>query len=384
MRSVDTTPTSRLADTRRQALSSARLIPIAVFFAIGSLVYAALPFLVSSFWLSILDYAGIAAIAALGLNLLTGNAGQVSLGTPFFMGFGAYTAAFLGMDLSLPMLVWLPAAMLIGGAIGAAVGPFALRLRGQYLVVVTLGLVMLGLHIFQNWTSITGGPAGRNVEVEASLGPVDFAALSLPGGMIFSRDHGYFYLIWALVAYVALMIRNIVAGRPGRALMALRDGEMMAEVIGVKVARYKVGAFALSSALAAAAGALYVAYVRYCSPAEWDLLLGVQYLAMIVIGGIGSVFGSILGALFAAMVPHLIELASPLIPFVAKHPTAPGVLSIFSLNQILYGLLIVIFLIYEPAGLAGLIRRLWARAAQSNKDGEISPRNRGRTDHDQN
>lgn len=339
--------------------------------------YLILPVIVNPFWLSILDQAGIVAIAALGLNLLTGNAGQVSLGHPFFMGIGAYAAAYVGNDLHLPLILWLPAAALAGGVFGALVGPFALRLRGQYLVVVTLGLVMIGMHVFQNWAALTGGAPGRAVALSAAIGPFDFAALTLPRIGTLTRDHSYYYLIWCLVALAWLLVRNILDSRPGRALMAVRDGEMTAEVIGVSVAGYKIAAFVISSMLAAIGGAMYVAYVRYCTPVEWNLLLGVQYLAIIAIGGVGSPLGAVLGALFVTSVPQIVQFVSPLLPFVTTDPTAQGSISVFSLNQILFGLLIVGFLMFEPAGLIGILTRItdhWSRSRFELADNIISGR----------
>ena len=220
------------------------------------LLWALTPYLMTDdFWLSVLDYAGIAAIGAIGLNLLTGYAGQVSLGHAAFIGLGAYTAGYLGSEHDLPFLVWLPGAALMGAFIGAVIGPFALRLRGNYLAIVTLGLVFLADHVFRNMRDVTGGNSGRSVEATAAIGPVDFADLSF-GGENFSLNQGYFWLIWGLVGIVALLAKNIVRTRPGRALQAVRDRDVAAEVIGVSLGRTKVWAFAISSALAAMAGSL--------------------------------------------------------------------------------------------------------------------------------
>jgi branched-chain amino acid transport system permease protein len=332
--------------------------------------YLIIPALADPFWLSVLDQAGIVAIAALGLNLLTGTAGQVSLGHPFFMGIGAYTTAFAGSDLHLPLLLWLPAAALAGAVFGALVGPFALRLRGQYLVVVTLGLVMIGIHVFQNWTALTGGTPGRSVAASAAIGPFDFAALTLPGIGMLTRDQGYYYLVWGLVALAWLLVRNILDSRPGRALAAVRDDELAAEVIGVAVAHYKIAAFVVSSLLAAMGGAMYVAYIRYTTPVEWNLLLGVQYLAVIAMGGVGSPLGAVLGALFVTCVPQIVRLLSPLLPFVSTDPTAQGAISVFSVNQILFGILIIGFLMFAPEGLVGILTRLWTRWSRWGLDAQ--------------
>ncbi len=322
------------------------------------LLWALLPvFVTSDFWLSVLNYAGIAAIGGIGLNLLTGYTGQVSLGHAFFLGVGAYVAAQVGDELGLPLVLWLPAAALCGALIGAAVGPFALRLRGNYLAIVTLGLVFLGEHLFRNLDSITGGNSGTSVSAPATLGPVNFGEIEL-AGQLYSFNQGYFWLIWGLVGLVALLAKNIVRTRPGRAIQAIRDRDVAAEVVGVPLGRYKVGAFALSSALAAMAGALYGSFQQFVSPDEWSLLLSIQYIAIIIVGGVGTIFGAVIGALFLGGLPALIDEYSASIPGVATSATDDGFISVFSLNQVIFGLLIVLFLVFEPRGLAAI----WLRA----------------------
>jgi branched-chain amino acid transport system permease protein len=314
---------------------------------------------VDPFWLSVLNYAGIAAIGAIGLNLLTGYTGQVSLGHAFFIGTGAYAAAAIGGDLGLPLVLWLPAAAVIGAAIGALIGPFALRLRGNYLAIVTLGLVFLGEHLFRNLDAITGGNSGTSVNAEAKLGPIDFSAVTILGDE-YIRNQGWFWLIWGLVALTALLTKNIVRTRPGRAIQAIRDRDVAAEIVGVDLGRYKVAAFAVSSALAGVAGALYGAYQQYVSPEEWTLFLSIQYIAIIIVGGVGTVFGAVLGALFLGGLPAVIENYSGSIPGVATTANDDGFISVFSLNQAIFGLLIVLFLMFEPRGLAAMWLRVKA------------------------
>ena len=228
-------------------------------------------FLADDFWLSVLNYAGIAAIGAIGLNLLTGYTGQVSLGHAFFIGAGAYTAGQVGGELNLPLLLWLPAAGLLGAAVGALIGPFALRLRGNYLAIVTLGLVFLGEHLFRNLESVTGGNSGTSVTASAAIGPLDFASMSLLGDE-YTLNQSWFWLIWGMVGLCALLAKNIVRTRPGRAMQAVRDRDVAAEIIGVELGRYKVGAFALSSALAAMAGALLRRLPAVRQPGRVDAL----------------------------------------------------------------------------------------------------------------
>ncbi len=316
-------------------------------------------FVTDDFWLSILNYAGIAAIGAIGLNLLTGYTGQVSLGHAFFLGCGAYVAAQVGMELDMPLPVWLVAAGLLGAALGAVVGPFALRLRGNYLAIVTLGLVFLGEHLFRNLRDVTGGNSGTSVTAPTHVGVFDVQDAEVLGTS-WSPNQAWFWVIWALVAIVALLCKNIVRTRPGRAIQAVRDRDVAAEVVGVKLGTYKVGAFALSSALAAMAGALYGAYQQFVSPEEFSLFLSIQYIAIIIIGGVGTIFGSVLGALFLGGLPRLIEEYSESIPGVQTSSSDSGFISVFSFNQAVFGLLIVVFLIFEPRGLAALWLRVKA------------------------
>jgi branched-chain amino acid transport system permease protein len=330
-------------------------------------LYLVSPLILSDFWLSVLAYAGIGAIGAFGLNLLTGYAGQVSLGHAAFIGVGAYVAGWLGADNDLPLPLWLAGATLIGALLGAIIGPFALRLRGQYLVVVTLGLVFLAEHVFRNWRGLTGGNNGRAIDPPASLG-VDFNDFTL-GGFTGTRAQSWFWLIWAIVALVALLAANLARSRAGRALQAIRDRDLAAELTGVNLARTKVAVFALSSGLAALAGALLGAYQEFVSPSEWNLVLSIQYIAIIIVGGLGSVYGPVLGAIFVGSMPRIIEEYSDSIPGVAASANDDGFITVFALNQMLFGLLIIGFLIVEPRGLTALAARLRARFTPTQEEG---------------
>jgi branched-chain amino acid transport system permease protein len=314
-----------------------------------------LPFRLGDFWTSVLIHAGIASIGALGLNLLTGYTGQLSLGHAFFLGTGAYTAAVAANEWGLPFPLWLLVASAAGGVIGGLAGPLALRLRGNYLVIVSLGLLFLGRHVFENWRSVTGGLTGIAVRAPVSIGPVDLASLAL-GGLRLTRNQGWFYLVWIVVAGLGFAAKSLVRSRPGRAFQAIRDRDLAAEVIGVSLVQYKVGAFVVSSGYAACAGALYAGYSRYISPLDFSLFLSIQYVAMIIVGGIGTIGGAIYGALFLTAVPRLVEAASAGLPFVAQSAGGRGI-TVFTLNQAVFGLLIVLFLMFEPRGLAEIWRR---------------------------
>lgn len=324
---------------------------------------AAAPLWLSEFQTIVLSYAGVFAIAAVGLSLLTGYTGQISLGHAAFLGVGAYSAAWFGSQQQLPLFVWLPLAGLAGAAVGAVVGPFALRLRGNYLVVVTLGLVFLGEHLFENWESVTGGGRGTSVSAAPlSVGPVDFGGMEVLGRSL-ARHEMVFWLVWGLVVLSVLLAKNVVRTRPGRAMQAIRDRDVAAEVIGVSPARYKVAAFAVSSAFAAVAGGLYGVVQQFISPGEWSLFLSIQFIAIIIIGGLGTVFGAVLGAVVLGVLPRIIEEVSRNqdLPLVSGDLGGPeGIVTVFSLNQMIFGALIVAFLVFEPRGLAAAWLRLKA------------------------
>ncbi|MCA1690945.1 MAG: branched-chain amino acid ABC transporter permease [Actinobacteria bacterium] len=312
-------------------------------------VYVVVPLRVSDFGLTVLVLAGIAAIGALGLNLLTGYTGQISLGHAAFLGVGAYVCAGLGGSLGLPFPVWLAAAMLAGGLTGLLVSPFAVRFRGHTLAVVTLALVFVGQHGFRAWRPLTGGNAGRG----------DLPSPAMVEAWSLSREQGWFFLVWGLVAVVAALTANLVRSRIGRAMIAVREGEQAASVLGVNVAATKMTAFVLCGALAALAGALYGSYKQYVGPDEWSLLLSVQFLAMVLIGGAGTVSGPILGALLVTALPRVVEEVSGVVPLLAEG-TDRG-LTAAGLSQLLFGVLIVVVVVAEPRGLSWLGARLWAR-----------------------
>jgi branched-chain amino acid transport system permease protein len=325
------------------------------------LVYLWAPGYFSLYVLGVLTLCGVYAVGAIGLNLLTGYAGQVSLGHAFFFGAGAYTAAYLGADRQWPLLAYLLAAALIGFAVGAVVGPFALRLRGNYLVIVTLGLVFLGEHLWKNWESVTGGGTGASVKAApTSIGTWNFKDLNV-SGISYKKEQSLFLLVWAIVAVAAVLAKNLVRSRAGRAMQAVRDRDLSAEVIGVNLARYKVGAFAWSSAYAALSGALYGIVTERVETGIFNLFLSITFVAMVIIGGVGTIFGSVLGALLVFGGQQLISRNSDLFlfdPIIQSSPGDSGYFSIGEFNNILFGLFIVLFLLFEPRGLAAL----WLRA----------------------
>jgi branched-chain amino acid transport system permease protein len=331
--------------------------------------YFAIPGYLPDADLVILCQIGIFAIGALGLNLLTGFAGQVSLGHATLVGAGGFAANWFADRWDFPILLYLPAAALVGFLLGCVIGPFALRLRGNYLAIVTLGLLFIGEHVFNNWRSVTGGNRGTETRgMRAVIGPLDFESLEL-GGLTYTKQQGMFWLIWALLALTAVLVKNIVRSRPGRALQAVRDRDVSAEVIGVSLARTKIAAFAASSALAAFAGGLYAVWKDFMNSGDFGgqlgLFLSITFVAMIIIGGVGTVMGSIIGAIVVIGGQELIKrnndffLFDPLIKDPADF-TDDAPLAIGEFNNIVFGLAIILFLMIEPRGIAALWLRVKA------------------------
>lgn len=340
-------------------------------------------------WLSVANYTVIYAIAALGLNVLSGYTGQVSLGITFFMSIGAYTAAWLGgqpvpfntfnghqvvsiplYGLELPIYIWLPAAGIVAALAGALVGPAALRLKGFYLGIVSLSLVFIGMYIFQNVTLLTGGHEGRSFYIPCNLfTPCDPAVQNNPlltanpqiFGIALTREEVFFVLNLLILAVAALFVGNVMRSRAGRAFQAVRDHEIGAAIMGVNLFQAKMGAFMLSSFLAGISGALLAIYTIRITPDQWSLLLSIQFVAAIIIGGIASVWGSILGAAFIFALPMIIDQLNLLPEYITPNIQRDDISTIF------YGLLIVVFLLFEPGGVVGLIRRLQFLAQRLNQ-----------------
>jgi branched-chain amino acid transport system permease protein len=323
-------------------------------------LWVVVPLVLTDRWLYTLEFAAVLALGGIGLNLLTGFTGQVSLGQAAFVGVGAYVTAWFGVQQELSMATWLPLAALAGALVGALVGPFALRLRGEHLVVVTLGLLFVGEHLWNNWEGVTGGGFGTSTAAPLDLGSLRFEHLRL-FGETYSRDQGSFWLVWGVVGIGALLAGNLVRSRTGRAMQAVRDRDVAAEVLGISAARYKIGAFACAGAYGAVAGALFGALQQFVDPSQFGgvrgLFLSIQFVAVIVIGGLGSVSGGIAGAVVIASSQLLIRDYGQHIPIAGWHVGGQALLPAEVFDQVVYGLLIIGFLLFEPKGMAGLARR---------------------------
>lgn len=315
-----------------------------------------LPFFVAGGALTTATFVAIAGIGAVGINVLTGYTGQISLGHAFFLAVGAYTGAVMGADWGLDALIWIPAAGIVAAICGFLIGPVAVRIRGLYLAIVTLALIFIGQHIFFNVEAISGGSAGRAVPA-VMIGPFDFSEgqeLNL-GGLIIDRDGLYYYLALFLLGLSVLYVANLARTRLGRAMQATRDGEIAAAVLGVDIARTKLAAFTISSFLAGVSGALFASYLSYVQPGQWSLVLSIQYLTAIIVGGIGTVWGPVLGSIFVFALPDIIKS----LPFASGSDIA-GV-PINAVASLVYGAMIILVFLVEPKGIVGLGSRVSAR-----------------------
>jgi branched-chain amino acid transport system permease protein len=311
----------------------------------------------SSFWLSLLTLSGVAAIGAIGLNLSMGYAGQLSLGHSAFLAVGAYTAAVVGINHNLPLLVWLPAVAVVTGALGAFVGLFTLRLRGPYLAIVSIGLVFFLIYLFNNWTSASGGTSGRATDLPMKIGGLDFNNLTL-FGTLYGREQGLSILCWLLVGLCVLIVHNIMRSGFGRAVLTVRGQGVAAEVLGVRLFRTKVITLGIGSAMAGVAGALLVNELQFVLPTGFDLNMSIQYVAILVLGGMSTVWGPVLGALFVTAIPQLLNMYSAHIPFVKEAGDAGFGVTKDNAGLIVYGVLILLTLLVMPEGLVGLGRRV--------------------------
>ncbi|MDP6352286.1 MAG: branched-chain amino acid ABC transporter permease [Alphaproteobacteria bacterium] len=321
-------------------------LPIARWSVIGAavLIFLILPLSSSEYVLANLNLIGIAIIGALGLNILLGYTGQISIGHAAFMSVGAYTAANLATRWDLPFWITLPAGGVLAAIIGVFVGFPSLRIKGLYLAIATLAAQFIIEWVINHVPAISGG-------FQASI---EVPKPRVFGHSLETQAELYFF-IYAFVVLAIFATLNLVRSRYGRAFIAIRDQDVAAEIIGISVFRYKLIAFAVSSFFAGVTGVLYTYYYGVANYEAFQLPVSIDYLAMVIIGGLGSVLGSIFGAIFVTTLPIVIDLALNAVgPYLVDDPSIlSGVGS--KLRLILFGMLIMMFLVVEPEGL----NRLW-------------------------
>jgi branched-chain amino acid transport system permease protein len=321
----------KLIETRTERWSLAALLAVLVTF----------PFVATPFLLDLANQVFLASIGALALMLLTGYAGQISLGHAGLLAAGAFTAGVLFKELHAPVWVTLPAAALVGAMLGVVFGLPSLRMRGLYLAVSTLALHFLVVYLGGEYETKRGYSTGIVID------PPALGAVTILGG------RAWYFILGLACAITLLLCLNLLRSGTGRAWAAIRANETVAEALGIGIAAHKLLAFVISSSLTAVAGALFAYYRGFVSVEAFSLFLSIQYVAMIIIGGMGSMLGAILGAVFVTLFPYGIETAMRALPGAQRYA---GMM--FAVNYAAFGLVMILFLVAEPLGLVGLWHRV--------------------------
>ena len=303
----------------------ARLIGLALL----AVVAIAVPFVFGSFRVGQFTQVLAYSVAILGLNLLVGYSGQISLGHGAFFALGAYVAAILITDHGFPHLLTVPIAAAFAFVAGILVGLPALRVRGLYLALLTLGLAVATPPVIKRLEGLTGGAQGLNVALPEA-----------PSGVGLAQDQWIYLMTLAVAVVLFALVAFMLRGRIGRALITIRDDEIVARSMGVNLALYKTTAFAISAAYAGMGGALYVFTIGFVSPESFTLTLSIGFLAAVVVGGLATVSGAVLGALFIVLVPE----------YAADVDEA--------LAGVIYGTVLIVFMYVERGGLVGIARRI--------------------------
>ncbi len=321
---------------RKTRFQKARLIFLMV-------ALAAAPLLASPYFLNVGIAIAIAVPGALALSLLTGVAGQISLGNAAFMGVGATSAALAGAQLGLPFWLVVPIAGVVAGLVGAIVAIPSLRVRGIYLIIATLGLHFMIVYGIRRIQSALVGEGGF-IMPPAQIGPITVVA-----------PIQWYYLLIAFAILVTFIHVNVVRGRAGRAWLAIRERDIAAEILGVNVGAYKIRVFVLSSAIIGVQGALYAYYIGVVNYDAFNLNLAIGYIAMIILGGLGSPVGAIYGAIFVTALPYILTSVFEAVP---RDIATVLERSFYEIQSGVYGLLMVLFLLFEPKGLVALTGRV--------------------------
>lgn len=307
--------------------------------AMGFLLSA--PLFAGGYVVYMLSLTAIYTIVSLGLNLLSGYAGQISLGHAAFLAIGAYSSAYLTVKLGLPFWFALPASGFITAAAGILIGIPALRLRGLYLAIATMAFAFIADEVILNWESVTNGANG------IKLSPPSIGPLAL------DTDQRFYYFILAITLIMLWGAKNIIRSSLGRAFIAIRDSETAAETMGVNLSIYKTIAFLISAFYAGIAGSLFAHFIKYISPSNFTLLDSIGFIIMILVGGTGTLLGSVYGAVFITFLPEGIRVLKDFFPFFVVETGLQG---------LLYGLILLLFILFEPTGLYGRwlkIKRYW-------------------------
>jgi branched-chain amino acid transport system permease protein len=324
--------------------------------ALGLIFVLAFPFTANASWLTVGNHALIAIVGAVGLMILTGFAGQISLGHAAFLAIGAFTTAVLGERWQVPFWLCLPIGGIVATAIGMAAGLFALRLRGLYLAIVTLGLLYLVGHTLEAYPSLSGTGGAKSVGMYTTFGQTpaemrDVYGKMAYGPVILDWDQKLYFIFLVIALAVAWAARNLTRSNAGRAMMAVRDQDLAAAALGVNPVRAKLLAFGTSSFIAGVAGGMFAIQQRMITVEHFNLPISIEYVAMIVLGGIGTVWGAVAGAIAFVVLGKLMQTLGPKLPYISQLPTGLQ-------TAVLFSILVIAVLVIEPLGLFGLWLRI--------------------------
>jgi branched-chain amino acid transport system permease protein len=308
-----------------------------IILLIGLIVF---PFLASQFLLDLASQVFLALIGAIALMLLTGYAGQISLGHAGLIAAGAYTTAILFKELDAPFWVTFPASGVVGAILGFIFGLPSLRLKGLYLALSTLALHFIVTYVGTEYETKRGFATGVVIEPPAL------------GSFVIEDPRVWYFILLFFDILLLIFSLNLLRTRTGRAWMAIRDRDVAAEALGIKLSSYKLSAFVVTSIITSIGGCFFAYYRGFVSAEAFSLLLTIEYVAMVIIGGLGSILGAIFGTVFVVLLPYVIETGTKVFHVSSRFTTF-----MFSINHATFGLIMIIFLVFEPTGLVGI----WSR-----------------------
>lgn len=323
----------------REELDIFQTLWIKVWLGILILILIFFPFLIDRYYVSILNSAAIAAIGALGLNILIGYTGLVSIGHAAFLAIGAYSTSILTERYGCPFLLALPFSGIFAALGGIVIAIPSLRLRGLYIAMATLAFNFIIEYIFAHW-EFAGADVGLMV-----------ASVKI-GGLEFNTEMRFYFLVMPLLAIALFFARNLFRTKIGRSFIAIRDRDISAELIGINIAGYKVLSFTISSFYAGIAGCLFAHYTAYITPENFNVAVSIEYIAIIIMGGLGTIVGTLFGAMFITLIPEGIRMVTDLLR--ETYPILAERFVYFRLG--IFGTIIVCFLVFEPQGLYGIWR----------------------------
>lgn len=309
-----------------------------IYIALVLAVLCALPFIINEIWLDIINMTVITIIALQGLNILSGYCGQISLGHAAFMAIGAYSTAILSFHFGIPFWVCVPLSALITGLVGIFFGLPSLRIKGYYLALATIAAQFIIIYLIKTpFREITGGAI----------------ALSVPaatvGGFTFESGSQFYYLIVICAAAMTFFAKNIIRSHIGRSFICIRDNDIAAEAMGISLLKAKLISFFVGCFYAGFAGGIWAIYVGVISPDDFTLMDSLWQMGMLIVGGLGTIIGPFLGAIFINLLNELCTAAGPLVQSLFSQVSSQGSAALIEMT---FGLVIILFLVWEPRGMA--------------------------------